>query len=81
MFPSVSLSVCVLSDGSEEAWAVGCGVNTGVKLLSCGRESAVNTEAGNHAAHLVHLVANDFKQSKALCFSSLTVSRPGDRSF
>lgn len=53
----------------------------GVKLLSCGRESAVNTEAGNHAAHLVHLVANDFKQSKALCFSSLTVSRPGDRSF
>ncbi len=44
------LSVCVLSD----ARAVGAGLwsKHGVELHACGREAAVNTGCGNHAAHL-----------------------------
>lgn len=52
--PSLSLSASYLMLGG----AVGGGVwsKHGVELPACGRESAVNTEAGNHAAHLCTLL-------------------------
>lgn len=61
---SLSVSYLMLGGG------VGGGVwsKHGVKLLSCGRESAVNTKAVTTRCTWCTLLRTTFKQSKALAF-------------